>query len=563
MAYQSASAQIYAYSLIVLIFLPFSGFGQSYHSISKKAIKVFESARNDYNVKNYDATLIALDKALSIDNMFLEAWLLKAETLSEQKNDNQAIEAYEKLFEIDSLAYPHAAISLSKLYLSQYEFDKTIRLLNWYLGLKDQKESFVKSADNIILVAEFRKNAIENPVKFKPENLGNVVNSSADEYVDQIMPYGEEMFFTKRYQENKYLKENVFVTTMIDSIWITAKPFFYDNMGAINISSDRKEMYFTGCEWKDTYGSCDIYTSEYQNGRWSIPRNMGAVINTGDWESQACLSYDGQELYFVRRSKAIGTSDIYVTKRQSNDSWGNPVNLGKNINTDGNEMAPYIHPDGKTLYFSSDGHLGMGGYDLFVTRRNENGEWSKPINLGYPLNTDKDEINFVVCADAKTAYISAKRDDGYGGYDIYNFELDENFRPEIVKTKELTLEDMYEDALKSGKSIILKNIHFQFDSTILDSISLEKIKILTGFLISHPYIKVELSGHTDDMGDSEYNRKLSQHRADAVMNALIDNGITPERLNAVAYGAEQPLVPNDSDEHRAINRRVEMSFRTK
>lgn len=562
MAHQSASAQIYAYSLILLMFLPFSGFGQSYHSTSKKAIKAFESARNDYNVKNYDATLMALDKALSIDDMFLEAWLLKAETLSEQKNDNQAIKAYERLFEIDSLAYPRTAVSLSKLYLSQYEFDRAIKLLNWYLDLKDQKDSFVESAEHIILVAEFRKNAMENPVKFKPENLGNVVNSSADEYVDQIMLDGGEMLFTKRYQENEYLKENVFVTTMIDSIWITAKPFFYENMGAINISSDRKEMYFTGCEWEDAYGSCDIYISEYQNGSWSIPRNMGGVINTTDWESQACLNHDGQELYFVRRSKAVGTSDIYVTERQSDGSWGSPVNLGKDINTDGNEMAPYIHPDGKTLYFSSDGHLGMGGYDLFVTRKNENGEWSKPVNLGYPLNTDKDEINFVVCADAKTAYISAKRDDGYGGYDIYDFELDEDFRPEIVEVKGLTPEDIYEDAIGSGESIILKDIHFQFDSAILDAASLEKIDVLTAFLTSHPDIKVELSGHTDDMGNSEYNRKLSQHRADAVMNALIDNGIAPERLDAVAYGAERPLVPNDSDEHRAINRRVELLFKT-
>lgn len=223
------------------------------------------------------------------------------------------------------------------------------------------------------------------------------------------------------------------------------------------------------------------------------------------------------------------------------------------INTQGTEMAPFIHPDGKTLYFSSDTHIGMGGYDLFMSRRNEKGEWSEPVNLGYPINTSGDEINFIVAADGHTALISSAREGGFGGYDIYSFQLPEEVKPEPVNVYDYMVED-----LNPGAVVQLVNIQFEFGSAVLTDDSEEGIGMLVDFLANHPEITVELAGHTDNVGSDTYNLKLSQERAEVVRQALIDKGIASERLAAKGYGATRPVFPNDTDEHRAGNRRVEM-----
>ena len=231
-----------------------------------------------------------------------------------------------------------------------------------------------------------------------------------------------------------------------------------------------------------------------------------------------------------------------------------PENLGPVINTKGTEMAPFIHPDGKTLYFSSDTHTGMGGYDLFMSRRNEKGEWSEPVNLGYPINTPGDEINFIVAADGHTALISSIREGGYGGYDIYTFQLkDDDLKPEAVNVYDYVVEN-----LNPGTVVQLVNIQFEFNSAALTVDSEEGVAMLAAFLESHPEINVELAGHTDNVGSDAYNLKLSQERAEVVRQALIAQGIAETRLTAKGYGSTRPLYLNDTEEHRALNRRTEM-----
>ena len=217
-------------------------------------------------------------------------------------------------------------------------------------------------------------------------------------------------------------------------------------------------------------------------------------------------------------------------------------------------MAPFIHPDGRTLYFSSDKHIGMGGFDLFVSRRGEDGQWQQPVNLGFPINTNGDEINFFVAADGKTAFISSQREGGWGGYDIYIFELPEEIRSDSANY--LSSVDVVELAV--GDAVVLQNIQFEFDSSVLTEESQTGIQMLTDFLQRNPELKVQLAGHTDDVGNAQYNLKLSADRAEVVCKALIDKGIDKNRLSAKGYGASKPLVPNDSDEHRAKNRRTEM-----
>ncbi len=538
---------------------------QSYNSSSKKAIKYFEKARQEFVAENYEEVMANVDKALQIDDDFTDAHLLKAELYLNLNNDSMAIKSFENVFAIDSMSFPKCSISLSKLYSKHLQFDKAINLLDWYLALDNQKESLREIAAQQLNLACFRKSLVDDPVTYEPRNIGGDVNTQDDEYVNQYYVNEDKIIFTKRYKlgENEYssLEENVFVTMKHDSIWSMSKLLLgsFSDIGAANISADGNEIYFSGCGWESGSGSCDIYCVRFNGGRWSHPINLRSV-NTSGWESQPCISYDGKELYFVRRNRNARTSDIYVSKRDDEGNWQDADFLF-NVNTDGNEMAPFIHYDGKTLYFSSDTHFGMGGYDLFMSQRDENGEWNEPVNLGYPLNTYGDEINVVVLNDATKAYMSALRNEGFGRYDIYEFDLDEKFRPQYVEIEKPTVEEYYADALEKQESVVLKNIYFDFDSAKLRADSEEGVSAVYKFLVLNPDKNILLEGHTDDIGNEDYNLKLSEKRAESVKNALINKGIAAERIKTKGCGSSQPLSTNNfDDELKTLNRRVSMSL---
>lgn len=549
--------------IMSIIIVTDSASAQNYHSSSKKAIRYFEKARESYTYDSYKS-LDYIEKSLSYDDKFIDALLLKAEICVDLSKDSVAIEAYERLLDIDSLSFAKCSVSLSRLYAKYFYFEKSLRLLSWYLSLNNQKEIHREWASSLLKMVELQKFLVENPVDYNPKNIGNLVNSSYDEYVNQYYVNENKIIFTKHKDDGISQEESVFVSIMIDSVWSVPNDLLsglesYGDVGAAFVSSDGNEIYFSGCSWDDGCGSCDIYFVEFKNGRWSTPRNIKSV-NTSEWESQPCVSCDGKELYFVRGNKRTGTSDIFVSYRDGEGNWLRPKRLDFGINTDGNEMAPFLHHDGKTLYFSSDKHLGMGGFDLFVVRRDENGKWSDPINLGYPLNTSGNEINLVVSNDANKAYISALRKDGYGGYDIYEFDIDEKFKPQAVEIDIPSDEQYYATALAKNESVILKNIFFEFDSAELTSDSEEGIITLYNFLNENSEIIVLLEGHTDDTGNEEYNFRLSERRAESVKDALIDKGIIPDRIKTKGCGSTQPLFPNNfDDELRAFNRRVSMT----
>lgn len=537
---------------------------QSYSTSSKKAIKYFQEAHKEFLNKNYHQSLLLLDEALDKDDEFADALLLKAEICLELKDDTLAISSYERFLEIDSMYYPQSAISLSKLYAKYFHYEKALKLLKWYLSLENQKENVRELTARQLSLIEFQKSLVDNPVSYNPVNIGDIVNTSDDEYVNQYYVNENKLVFTKRYKtdiEGLY-EENVFVTVKYDSVWTIPYPLLKDinNIGAACVSSDGNTIFFSGCGWEDGLGSCDIYYIEFENGSWSKPRNIKS-INTSDWESQPCVSYDGNELYFVKRNKRLGTSDIYVTKKDDDGSWMKPLVLGRDINTDGNEMAPFLHHDGNTLYFSSDGHMGMGGYDLFVSRRDMNGEWTKPVNLGYPLNTSDDEINIVISNDAKKAFISVlNRESTVVSYDIYEFDIDDKFRPESIEIELPSDEEYYASVTKRGEPVIIKNIYFEFDSAELTENSEEGINAILNFLNNNPGVNILLEGHTDDVGEEEYNAVLSERRAETVKKALIDRGVSAERIKAKGCGSTQPLLPNKIDDELSfLNRRVTMS----
>jgi outer membrane protein OmpA-like peptidoglycan-associated protein len=203
-----------------------------------------------------------------------------------------------------------------------------------------------------------------------------------------------------------------------------------DTQGALSLTHDGRYLLFAGCQWSDGYGSCDIYAVKTVGKNIGKPQNLGHTLNSTAWDSQPCLAPDGRTLYFSSTRKGgYGKSDIWRSYLQDNGEWSTPENLGETINTYGSEMSPYIHADGKTLYFSSDRHPGMGGMDLFVAKMDSAGNWEKPVNLGYPINTSGDEINIIVNARGDKAYISARLPEGNGGFDIYEFEVYPEIRP--------------------------------------------------------------------------------------------------------------------------------------
>jgi len=220
--------------------------------------------------------------------------------------------------------------------------------------------------------------------------------------------------------------------------WLTPEPIKLSwreglNVGGMNLSVDGRKMYFTGCNWPNGFGSCDLFVSFRVGNSWESPSNLGSGINSQWWDSQPAVSSDGKRIYFSsKRSGGKGGSDIWMTIKLENDKWSPPVNLGDSINTVGNEMSPFLHADGKTIYFSSDGHYGLGGSDLFIARKDELGRWSKANNLGYPINTGYNEINLFMSIDGSLAYLSSDRAEGQGGFDIYQFNTNNEIKPDMV-----------------------------------------------------------------------------------------------------------------------------------
>ena len=536
--------------LLLALFLaaPVTSYAQNYHTKSKKAIKYYKNAKKQYDKKKYPKTYKYLDKALDADAKFADALLLKAELSMTLKDDDQAITSYERMFAADSMAFPKSAISLSKLYMKHFRFGEAVNILRWYFKAPNQKAAMINQAKDLLVIAEFRNEAFNNPVKYEPINLGENVNTEGDEYINQILPDGSRIYFTRRGEvadKQGYRDEFIYSSAIIDGQYMPAIPLNIDwhnnkRMGAVSISANQNKMYFVGIDFIDSHGRGDIYTSDYVDNQWSKPVNLGNIVNTSTMESQPCISADGKELYFVRYSRTYESTDLYYSQFYQG-KWTNPKPIVP-ANSKGNEMSPFIHPDGNTLYFASDGHPGMGGFDIFMCKKLPRGEWSAPKNLGYPINSEKNEISFVVSSDGMKGYISSDRDGGMGGYDIYVFELDVVDAPEVI--------DM--------KRFVMRNINFEFDSAVLSESSYAEIDSLAAFLMENPSISIEISGYTDNSGSDDHNMTLSLERAAAVMTALLEREISVTRLEAVGYGASRPLVPNDSEKNKALNRRVEI-----
>ncbi|MBL4653042.1 MAG: PD40 domain-containing protein [Flavobacteriales bacterium] len=418
---------------------------QQYTSKDKKAIIAFEKARTHYDYGRDNLAVEELEKAVDIDDNFIEAHILIAQIYLGKKKYKEAIKEYEKSIEIDPKFWHATYYSLAKTQMKIYDYANAITNLEMFLTSKKLTPAIRAGAEWSLAQSKFAANAIKNPVPFEPKNCGASINTDKDEYWPTITADNQVFIFTRSVMPK--ITEDFFISEKgANGDWLPSKNVGRpintpDNEGALSLSPDGQFVFFVACQREDSKGSCDLYIAKRSGNLWLKPMNLGS-INSPKWDSSPTFSSDGHTLYFSSaRGGGVGGMDIWRT-RFDGSKWSRPENV-KELNTRKDEIAPFIHPDDQTLYFASSGHLGMGGLDLFISRKAEDGTWKSPVNMGYPINTNKEEQGLFVNATGDLAYISSAREGGFGRLDIYSFPLYEEARPQKVTYAKGKVYDMF------------------------------------------------------------------------------------------------------------------------
>ncbi len=413
--------------------------GQQYNpdKVNKKAAQLNSKGREQAESDDFNGSIQSLLEAIRIDNRFEDAYLSIAGIYGEMKNYPKAVEYYEKAKAIDSIYFLDFSLPYSIYLAGIGHFAAALQAVDSFLTIPTLNETSRKAGTYRQSCYQFAldyaaSHPANNNYQFSPVNLGDSINSDVSEYFPAISLDGNKLVFTRRVNG---MNEDFYESTRTGGVWGMAHSLpgninTNENEGAECVSQDGQWLIFNGCNYPDGMGSCDIYISYLTTDGWSTPENMGDSINTEFWETAPSLSPDKRDLYFTsNRPGGYGGSDIYVSHRLLNGQWSAAENLGPTINTIGDEGTPFIHADNQTLYFNSTGQPGYGDNDLFVSRKQPDGTWGKPENLGYPINTIDDQSSLVVAADGKTAYYASDKADTKGGLDLYTFPLRENIRP--------------------------------------------------------------------------------------------------------------------------------------
>ncbi|MFT3885758.1 MAG: OmpA family protein [Flavobacteriales bacterium] len=645
----------------------------------KKIVKLLEEAAKEKNPTERHAKLKATQE---IDPACTEClFQLGISAFNRSRAGAGSYEASIKYFEQVKAKCPeyHADLYyyLGTLYYAQDKFAEAGQAFQQFLKFSGDdparlpKDLEKKTADveQVMPELQFYVDFYKDQRPFNP-TLMKGVSTQADEYLPMFSPDNELLFFTRlsKYQakgdpfprdvEELTEARRADVKQDFDKGTALPPPFNTgDSYGGVTVSVNNKEVFVTICKaaGKD-YKNCDIYRTHYDthmdfaSGRqvfeWGTPEDLGPNINTPDgWESQPTLSADGRTLYFATVRKDSRGTDIYQSTRNDKGEWSPARPVPGPINTDGDEKAPFLHSDSHTLYFAakpprgedgredvSRGQRGIGGYDIFYSRMQADGSWSKPKNIGNPINTPQDEHGLIVSADGRTAYFASNRFKGAGGLDLYGFELPKDARPEDIivvkgevkdengkpvtdakvsitymdtrKTEVLHVDeadgryatvlrlkpgadvvvtvkkedhvfdsraftaedtarggvaqvDMKLEKIQVGKSYRVNDIKYATNSAALTKASEYILEELITFLKENPTLRIEIQGHTDNVGGEDKNLALSNDRAFTVREYIGAHGIKGDRLTSKGYGASKPLANNDTEAGRAQNRRTE------
>ncbi len=614
------------------------GFSQVYdpEHVKAKAVTLYEKALDQLKDGDLKEAVPVLVQSIKEDSNFVDAYLSLAGALGQLKKYDQAVKLYEKARAKDTTYFILYNLPYSINLAGQGKFEEASRAVDAFMTYPKLNERSIKSAQYrkrcYAFAIQYASQHKDTHYDFTPVNLGDSVNTAQSEYYPSVTVTDSILVYTRLGEHGR----EDFIESRIDKKgfgqWktIDGDINIETNKGALSVSQDGEWMVFAADMIDQGHRSFDIYISYYTPQGWSEPQNLGPNINTDFYESGPTLSPDKRALYFVsNRPGGYGGRDIYVSYRQPNGKWGPATNMGPDINSAGDEQAPFIHADNQTLYYTSDGLPGYGGSDLFVIRKGMNGEWSKPENLGYPINTIENEGSLAVSADGLVAYYASDRSDSRGGLDLYKFDLRPDIRPfrtlyvkgKVIDKKtnktlpssvELTdnsnnkalmkvqtdemgeyfitlptgkdytftvnrkgylfYSEQYELSKKDADSVYkkdiylqpvelnivttLNNIQFTTNSYELPrSASIELDKLLQ-VLNENPSLKVEIGGHTDNVGKAEDNLLLSSSRAKTIVDYLVNKGISLQRVSYKGFGATQPIADNNTEAGRAKNRRT-------
>ena len=412
---------------------------------SKKVVKLCNSIMEHINNQEYEKASAKLEKVFAADTTYARAYVLQGDVYSLTLQADKAADFYNHAIRLLKNPKPILYFITAEEEVKCGRYAAAKKNYETFLDKSPDKVTLAKNIEKGLRICEFGIQAVKNPVSFEPVNLGANINSEWDEYLPTLTADEEEFIFTvRRPRDEKTIcnfcqtEEDFYSSLKVNGEWQPRKALGAPintsyNEGAQCISPDGHYLFYTLCNTDIGYGSCDLYWAKRIGNRWSRPKNFEPPVNTKYWESQPSISPDGKTIYFSsNRPGGFGGSDIWKTEMIEEGVFSVPENLGSEINTDGDENAPFIHTDGRTLYFVSDGHTGMGGRDIFYATLGYDGKWHDPVNLGYPINTPNDEINIVINASGTTGYFSSDKDGGFGGQDLYCFTLDERIRPTPV-----------------------------------------------------------------------------------------------------------------------------------
>ncbi len=647
-------------NLITILFAMVLGtsltFGQAPLSTSsKKAEKLFWKAQQERRARDFPAAIASLEKALEIDEDFVEAHHLMGALLLVYGKNDRAAEHFRAALEKapNNPEFLGLYPIVTDLAIRDGNYEEAQKYGKKFLSLNPNTARYQKhitAVEQILRTCEYALNGMKTPIEFNPTPLNEEVNRFEQQYFPVLTADQQTLIYTARL--NNTSDESMYQSIKVDGEW--QQPEYltsintHFNEGTCSISADGRFLIFTACDqfnnprrrvpgaWP-VYGSCDLFMARKVGGEWEKPENLGEVVNTRHWESQPSLSADGRTLFFVSdRPGGLGGKDIWITRRDSSNQWTTPINLGAPVNSWADDISPFIHVNGQTLFFASDGHPGYGGLDLFRSER-KGDAFSDPENLGYPINTHRDQVSLFITADGLKGYYSDEvrkdertilsklqvfdipealrlknksdfvkgvvydaktkekleanidlvnlaneqvvssvtSDAKYGNYLIvltqgaeyalyvnkkgYLFQSRSFDYTQIDALDSVTV-DIYLEPIASGSTITLNNIFFESGSYALLDKSQTELNKLVGFMKENPEMKIEIAGHTDDVGSDSDNLTLSKNRAKAVVEYLTENGISKERMQSEGYGETQPIVPNTSDANRAKNRRIDFKI---
>ncbi len=609
--------------------------------MSRKAKDLYDKGQKAWQARQLNEALNLYESASALEPKNGEIHLRLAQIYDLQKNQDLTKKHYNSLTLLRP-SDPQSASAyqwLGKYHFQAERYDSALVYFEKAFKLFPAKSSLSRLAEKSIASSKFAREAIKEPLDVKKHSLGDTVNFLNSQFFPVLTADDETLIFTGMTESRE---ENIYFTHRIKGgraadRWDVPEELSKaintpNNEGTCTISADGRTLVLTACNRPDSYGGCDLYISHKQGKDWTTPQNLGEVINTRDWESQPSLSADGHKLYFASdRRGGHGKRDIWVTALDQSGKWKEPKNMGPVINTPDEENAPFIHANGHTLFYSSNGFPGMGGFDIFMTKRLDT-TWSQPKNIGYPINTVSDQVGLFITSDGKNAYYTDDNTDKAKGRSLlYTFALPETLQNLIIPTryakgkitdkktgKPLASEiDLYNlatqdkvgefssdptsgtflavlnkgsqyafyvskagylfkslsfsvtdsassaeldiplEAIEKDRAEVLNNIFFNTGAFSLDDKSKVELNKMVQFLNNNKTLKIEISGHTDDVGSDQENLELSRKRAQSVLEYLQTSGIAPGRLTAKGYGETKPVSPNNSEINRQQNRRIE------